>query len=342
MVRATSVPSTATARRPCVTPRPGWRRLPPPCCKTSTWTRWTGRTNFDDSLQEPLVLPGMLPNLLVNGTSGIAVGMATNIPPHNLSEIADAIVYLIDNWDRHDEIGLDELMEFVKGPDFPTGGIILGTDGIRQAFATGRGKVRVRAKTEIEETKHRPFRIIVTEIPYQVNKTTLIERIAELVRSGRLDQISDLRDESDRTGMRIVIELKRGAAPKKVRNQLFKSTALAVFLWRQYAGAGQRPAGHAEPAPRVDHLHRASRRCPDPAHRIPAQQGARAGPHSRRSAHCARIPGRGDPHHSPERQRRRGAYGADGTLWSFAGSGPGHPGHAVAPAGRAGTAAHRG
>ena len=183
-------------------------------------------TNFDDSLQEPLVLPGMLPNLLVNGTSGIAVGMATNIPPHNLREVADAVVFVIDNWARHNEILLEELMQFVKGPDFPTGGMILGTDGVRQALATGRGKVLVRARTEIEENNAGRFRIIVTEIPYQVNKTTLIERIAELARSGKLDQISDLRDESDRTGMRIVIELKRGAAPKKVRNQLFKHTSL--------------------------------------------------------------------------------------------------------------------
>ena len=185
---------------------------------------WT--TNFDDSLQEPQVLPAMLPNLLVNGTSGIAVGMATNIPPHNLTEIANAVVYAIDNWERHEEIGLEELMTFVKGPDFPTGGIILGTEGIKQAFATGRGKILVRAKTEIEETRNDRFRIIVTEIPYQVNKSALIERIAELVREGKLDQISDLRDESDRTGMRILIELKRGASPKKVRNQLFKYTAL--------------------------------------------------------------------------------------------------------------------
>jgi len=182
--------------------------------------------NFDDSLEEPRVLPAMLPNLLVNGTSGIAVGMATNIPPHNLSEIADAIVYVIDRWEEREEIGLEELMTFVKGPDFPTGGIILGTEGVKQALATGRGKVMIRAKTEIEENKGERFRIIVTEIPYQVNKSMLIERIAELVREGRLDQISDLRDESDRTGMRIVIELKRGAAPKKVRNQLFKHTAL--------------------------------------------------------------------------------------------------------------------
>uniref|UniRef100_A0A540VAW1 DNA gyrase subunit A n=2 Tax=Litorilinea aerophila TaxID=1204385 RepID=A0A540VAW1_9CHLR len=183
-------------------------------------------SNFDDSLQEPQVLPAMLPNLLVNGTSGIAVGMATNIPPHNLREIADAVAYLIDHWERRDEIGLDELMQFVKGPDFPTGGIILGTEGIKQAYGTGRGRILLRAKTQIEETSSGRFRIIVTEIPYQVNKSVLIERIAELVRNGVLDQISDLRDESDRTGMRIVIELKRGVAPKKVRNRLFKHTQL--------------------------------------------------------------------------------------------------------------------
>ena len=184
------------------------------------------QSNFDDSLLEPQVLPAMLPNLLLNGTSGIAVGMATNIPPHNLSEIADAIAFVIDEWERRNEIGLEELMEFVKGPDFPTGGIILGTEGIRQALGTGRGRVILRAKTNIEEMNSGRFRIIVTEIPYQVNKSALIERMAELARSGVLDQISDLRDESDRTGMRIVIELKRGAAPKKVRNRLFKHTQL--------------------------------------------------------------------------------------------------------------------
>ena len=182
--------------------------------------------NFDDSLEEPLVLPGKLPNMLVNGSSGIAVGMATNIPPHNLSEICDAIVHVIDNWEGRERIGLEELMEIVKGPDFPTGGEILGTEGIRQAFATGRGRVLVRARTQIEETSNGRFRIIVTEIPYQINKTTLLERIADLVRSGRLDSISDLRDESDRTGMRIVIELKRGASPKKEQNRLFKFTPL--------------------------------------------------------------------------------------------------------------------
>ncbi len=182
--------------------------------------------NFDDSLEEPLVLPGKLPNMLVNGSSGIAVGMATNIPPHNLSEICDAVVHVIDNWERRERIGIDEMMERVKGPDFPTGGEILGTEGIRHAFATGRGRLLVRARTQIEETDNGRFRIIVTEIPYQINKTTLLERIAELVRSGRLDGISDLRDESDRSGMRIVIELKRGASPKKEQNRLFKFTPL--------------------------------------------------------------------------------------------------------------------
>jgi DNA gyrase subunit A len=184
------------------------------------------RPNFDDSLQEPQVLPAMLPNLLLNGTSGIAVGMATNIPPHNLGELVDAIAYVIDNWERHEEIGLEELMAFVKGPDFPTGGIVVGTEGIRHALGTGRGRIVLRARTSIEEMNNGRFRIIVTEIPYQVNKSALIERMAELVRTGVLDQLSDLRDESDRTGMRIVIELKRGAAPKKVRNRLFKHTQL--------------------------------------------------------------------------------------------------------------------
>ena len=182
--------------------------------------------NFDDSLEEPLVLPGKVPNMLVNGSSGIAVGMATNIPPHNLREICDAVVHVVDNWERREQIGLDELMTMVKGPDFPTGGEILGTEGVRQAFATGRGRVLVRARTQIEEMNNGRFRIVVTEIPYQINKTTLLERIADLARSGRLDSISDLRDESDRRGMRIVIELKRGASPKKEQNRLFKFTPL--------------------------------------------------------------------------------------------------------------------
>ena len=182
--------------------------------------------NFDGSLQEPSVLPGKLPNLLVNGASGIAVGMATNIPPHNLSEVVDALCYLIDHWARLDEIALDELMEFIQGPDFPTSAIILGSEGIRKAYATGNGRIVVRANATIEEMKGNRHRIVVHSIPFQLNKTNLIERIAELVRAGRLDMIADLRDESDREGMRIVIELKRGAPPKKVLNQLYKYTPL--------------------------------------------------------------------------------------------------------------------
>jgi DNA gyrase subunit A len=182
--------------------------------------------NFDDSLEQPLVLPARIPNLLMNGASGIAVGMATNIPPHNLRELTEALVYLIDNYDNMDDIPVEELMKRVHGPDFPTGGIIVGREGIESMYGTGRGRLVVRGMAHIEESKGGKFEIIITEIPYQVNKTTLIERIAELVREDKIDQIADLRDESDQRGMSIVIELKRGAQPKKVLNQLYKYTAL--------------------------------------------------------------------------------------------------------------------
>jgi DNA gyrase subunit A len=182
--------------------------------------------NFDGSLQEPLVLPSRLPNLLLNGSSGIAVGMATNIPPHNLGELAQAIGHLVDNYDRMDDVAIDDLMNFIPGPDFPTGGVVVGVEGVRLAYTTGRGRLVMRALAHIEESSGSRHRIVITEIPYQVNKAGLIERIADLVREGRLDDISDLRDESDRRGMSIVVELKRGAQPKKVLNQLFKYTAL--------------------------------------------------------------------------------------------------------------------
>jgi DNA gyrase subunit A len=182
--------------------------------------------NFDDSLEEPLVMPARVPNMLLNGTSGIAVGMATNIPPHNLRELTDAIIFLIDNYDTMDDIPMDELTKRIPGPDFPTGGIIVGREGIESAYGTGKGRLVVRGVAHIEEGKSGRHEIIITEIPYQVNKSTLIERIAELVREDRIDQISDLRDESDQRGMSIVIELKRGAQPKKVLNQLYKYTAL--------------------------------------------------------------------------------------------------------------------
>ena len=178
--------------------------------------------NYDEKLQEPTVLPAKIPNLLVNGSSGIAVGMATNVPPHNLCEVANAIVRIIDE----DNVTDEELMAEIKGPDFPTGAIIVGRDGIRSAYTTGRGKITVRAKTEIEEHGNGRYRIIVTELPYQVNKARLIENIADLVKDKRLDGISDLRDESDREGMRIVIELKRDANPQIVLNQLFKNTQM--------------------------------------------------------------------------------------------------------------------
>ncbi|MCL4530553.1 MAG: DNA gyrase subunit A, partial [Chloroflexi bacterium] len=183
-----------------------------------------------------------IPNILMNGASGIAVGMATNIPPHNLRELADAISFLIDKYDEIEDVTVDELMKFVPGPDFPTGGIIVGREGIESAFATGHGRLVVRGTAHIEEGKGGKFEIIITEIPYQVNKTTLIERIAELVREDKIDQISDLRDESDQRGMSIVIELKRGAQPKKVLNQLYKYTALqSTFGVQMLALVGGEP-----------------------------------------------------------------------------------------------------
>ena len=179
--------------------------------------------NFDESRKEPRVLPSRFPNLLVNGSSGIAVGMATNIPPHNLTEVINACVCVLDN----PEATLPDLMQHIKGPDFPTKGIIMGRSGIRQAYATGRGRVIVRARTEFEEFgRDRRTRIIVNELPYQVNKRQLIKNIADQVREKRLEGISDLRDESDRNGMRVVIELKRDANPQVVLNRLFAQTAL--------------------------------------------------------------------------------------------------------------------
>jgi len=178
--------------------------------------------NFDESRKEPRVLPSRFPNLLVNGSSGIAVGMATNIPPHNLTEVINACICVLDD----SEAGLPDLMEHISGPDFPTGGIIMGRSGIRAAYATGRGKIVVRARTEFEEFGKDRVRIIVTELPYQVNKRQLIKKIAEQVKDKRLDGISDLRDETDRNGMRMVIELKKDANPQVVLNNLFKQTEL--------------------------------------------------------------------------------------------------------------------
>ena len=178
--------------------------------------------NFDETLMQPTVLPARFPNLLVNGSSGIAVGMATNIPPHNLTEVINGAICLMDNPDA----SLDDLMEHIKGPDFPTGGVILGRSGIREAYHTGRGRILVRAKSEVEELPNGRGRIVITEIPYGVNKAKLVEKIAELVHEKQLDGISDIRDESDRHGMRIVIDLKRDVQPQVVLNFLYKHTQL--------------------------------------------------------------------------------------------------------------------
>lgn len=190
------------------------------------------RPNFDESLKEPVVLPARFPNLLVNGSSGIAVGMATNIPPHNLGEVVDGVIKMIDNYMGHNEeqelreTEIEELMEIIKGPDFPTGATIQGRYGIDQAYRTGKGKVKVKATAEIEEMQGGKSRIVVTEIPYMVNKSKLIEKIAELVKIKKIDGITDLRDESDRDGMSIVIELRRDVNPNVILNQLYKYTQL--------------------------------------------------------------------------------------------------------------------
>lgn len=188
--------------------------------------------NFDGSLIEPAVLPAHIPNLIVNGSSGIAVGMSTSIPPHNLGEICDALVFMLDRWTSLDDIGLQELMQFVKGPDFPTGGLVFRyaedgeTDNLAQAYGTGRSKLVVQAKAHVEELDRNRNRIIVTELPYQVNKTTLLERIAELVRDRRIEGITDLRDESDRQGLRVVIDLTRTVDPYETLDQLYKLTPM--------------------------------------------------------------------------------------------------------------------
>ena len=183
--------------------------------------------NFDETEKEPTVLPSRYPNLLVNGTSGIAVGMATNIPPHNLREIIAAVVKIIDNQVNEErETSIEEIMEIIKGPDFPTGATILGKRGIEEAYRTGRGKIRVRAVSDIETMSNGKSRIVVTEIPFLVNKARLIEKIAELVKDKKVDGITDLRDESDREGMRIVMEIRRDANANIILNQLYKHTQM--------------------------------------------------------------------------------------------------------------------
>ena len=185
--------------------------------------------NFDDTLQEPVVLPAAVPNLLINGSTGIAVGMSTSIPPHNLSEVCDALIYMLHRWTKHEEVQVEDLMKFIPGPDFPTGGLIIRSNTehtLASAYGSGRGKITIRAKIHEEEMGRGRKQLLVTELPYQTNKAALIERIADLVRMGRIGGVADLRDESDRNGMRIVIELTKSADPDGVLHQLFKLTPL--------------------------------------------------------------------------------------------------------------------
>ncbi len=185
--------------------------------------------NFDGTLMEPDVLPAAFPNLLVNGATGIAVGMATNIPPHNLGEVMDALIYMLQHWNQLDDVTVEDLMKFIKGPDFPTGGVIIqdpAGEGLASIYGSGRGKVIIQARAHLEEMDRGKNRIIITELPYMVNKSSLIEKIAELVRAGNMDGVVDLRDESDRHGLRVVIELNKSIDPEVVLRNLYKRTSM--------------------------------------------------------------------------------------------------------------------
>ena len=265
--------------------------------------------NYDDSLQEPLVLPAKIPNLLVNGSSGIAVGMATNIPPHNLSEVVDGIIAVIEN----PALTLEELMERIPGPDFPTAGFIYGTEGILSAYRTGRGIIQMRARARVEKQKKTEREsIIVTEIPYQVNKARLIEKIAELVREKKIEGISDLRDESDRDGMRIVIELKKDENPQVLLNQLYKQTQMQSLLRHHHACHRQQPAEGPHPQGGDPPFHRSPPRDRHPPHRFRAEESGGPRPHPARPEDRPRLAGRG---HRPDpgvENAGRGQGRADG------------------------------
>ena len=246
--------------------------------------------NFDDTLKEPQVLPAAIPNLLVNGATGIAVGMSTSIPPHNLGEVVDALRFMLDNWEKLDDISLEDLMRFIQGPDFPTGGVILQQEGSEEtlagAYGSGRGRVTVQARAHLEEMERGRNRIIVTELPYMTNKSSLIERIAELVRDERLDGIADLRDELDRQGMRIVIELSKTADPEGLLQDLYKHTPMqstfSIIMLALVDGEPRLLSLEAGPA-RLPRPPPGSR---PPAQRVRPGESPPARPHPGRSAHC--------------------------------------------------------
>ncbi len=261
--------------------------------------------NYDETTEEPTVLPTTFPNLLVNGSSGIAVGMATNIPPHNMREVIDGVIAVIEQRGQSKEARLKAVLKTIPGPDFPTGGFIVGRHGIFQAYTTGRGAITMRAKATTEESKKGDkVSIVVTEIPYQVNKKRLLENIAELVREKTIEGISDLRDESDRDGMRIVIELKRGEVPEVVLNNLYKHTQLqTTFGIIMLAIVGGRPEGPAAARnPRA--LRRVPARSRPAPHRVRAAQGGSPRPHPRRPQDRARSPRRSDQADSRRRRAR--------------------------------------
>ena len=258
--------------------------------------------NYDGSEKEPLVLPTRLPNLLVNGSGGIAVGMATNIPPHNLNEVVDACLHLL----RNPEATIDELMEIIPAPDFPTAGIIYGVAGVREGYRTGRGRVVMRAKCHFEDIdRGQRQAIIVDEMPYQVNKKTLLERMAELVHEKKLEGISHIQDETDKSGMRVVIELKRGEVPEVVLNNLYKQTQLQDTFGMNMVALidGQPKLLQPEGADRG--LPAAPPRSGHAPHRVRAAQGARARPRARRPGGRAGQHRRVHRDHQGRRRRRR-------------------------------------
>jgi len=280
--------------------------------------------NYDATTQEPEILPTRVPNLLINGSSGIAVGMATNIPPHNPKEILSALVHLIDNPDAT----LGEVMHYVKAPDFPTGGTIYGKKGIIDAYETGRGRIKVRAKTHIEQTRKKEI-IVIDELPYMVNKARLIESIANLVKDKQIDGISEIRDESDREGIRVVIELKRDAMSEIVLNNLFKSTNMQTTF-------GIIMLSILNQEPRVFSLLEMLNHFINPQdghhppHHLRAREGKGACPYPRRSEKSAR-PHRRDHQTDPREQRyRKCERGAHFRVRLQPGPGPGHPRHAPA------------
>ena len=294
--------------------------------------------NYDGKTQEPDVLPSRIPNLLINGSSGIAVGMATNIPPHNLREVGAGVVWALEHPEAAEEELLAALMERIKGPDFPTAGLIVGRDGIEEAYRTGRGSVRMRAVVEVEEDAKGRTILVVTELPYQVNPDNLIESIAELVRDGKLAGIAEIDDESsDRIGMRIVVTLKRDAVAKVVLNNLYKHTQLQYGFGVQHAGHRRRGAAHAAAGPGGAQLRRATRSRSSsggPRYRLrKAEERAHILRGYVKALDRARRGHRADPGVGDGRRR---PHGPDGAARRRRDPGPGDPGHAAAPPGRPG------